>query len=772
MAEKPTRPALSSFRDSVEWTEEEIGDMIKEEEESYQDRVDVFRSTKGCDSRWIESMVACKLDNFFKSLGRSFEEAKHRGNWNEKNIVFLIKAADKLAAKQVSEALKWVISLMVNGEPRSADILNVVNFCVRLVVALQENHVKVASAAVGSHTANNDVGVHEVIELHLLPWLAKTICIARDNGVRLQGVRLIRLICHSLSEMAALEVGLFDLLTEVMLDRARDRNSKVRCEAMDALRFFQNVQDRGCPVVKAITFHCQKDPNWQVRRAALSSLQMGTRSLLVIIARTADINPNVRATSYKIIGANVPYDKVNAVNRQIILKRGLSDIEQRVRSGFSKRVLKKWIAEDKGILNFLRENDVTSCPEIMRDALKAYFEDLLPEAIIEPVKEVLHDAKSVIKIDHLTPELCFYWKGAYEYLKAKIESEFPDFDPETRPKPFVEAPETEDEDKENRNEAEHGNRMRLFEALKQIQPLEVHFLDYVFDFKKRLNNVEAVRDNEASRALVEKIERHFMFNCLLEMLQFFPFTDVAARDKLCGMLKELLVDVDLPNTFLPAACAMMTKIFETEEAQNELLLEIVSDIRKPLRPDPVPVVIQTESRPLKSDPTMDLKFQAALLLQKQLRDLRRNPVEGFSAGLIDDSDIYHWEVVIFGPANTPYDGGLFKAHLIFSKEYPNRPPKMKFVSDMWHPNIRRNGEVCISILHEPGDDSWGYEAASERWLPVHTVESILLSVISMLADPNTESPANVEAAKQLRDNPEDFRKRVLESVRKSQQFDD
>jgi ubiquitin-conjugating enzyme E2 G1 len=55
------------------------------------------------------------------------------------------------------------------------------------------------------------------------------------------------------------------------------------------------------------------------------------------------------------------------------------------------------------------------------------------------------------------------------------------------------------------------------------------------------------------------------------------------------------------------------------------------------------------------------------------------------------------------------------------------------------------GLVCISILHEPGDDKWGYEKASERWLPVHTVETIIISVISMLAEPNDESPANVDA---------------------------
>lgn len=61
-------------------------------------------------------------------------------------------------------------------------------------------------------------------------------------------------------------------------------------------------------------------------------------------------------------------------------------------------------------------------------------------------------------------------------------------------------------------------------------------------------------------------------------------------------------------------------------------------------------------------------------------------------------------------------------------------------------SVDKEGNVCISILHEPGDDRWGYEKPEERWLPVHTVETILLSVISMLADPNHDSPANVDAA--------------------------
>eukprot|EP01137_Pigoraptor_chileana_P020750 Opistho-2@83544 len=162
--------------------------------------------------------------------------------------------------------------------------------------------------------------------------------------------------------------------------------------------------------------------------------------------------------------------------------------------------------------------------------------------------------------------------------------------------------------------------------------------------------------------------------------------------------------------------------------------------------------------------------QGALLLRKQLQELSKNPVEGFSAGLIDDNDIYKWEVMIIGPPDTLYEGGFFKAHLIFPKEYPQRPPKMKFITEVYHPNVHSNGDVCISILHEPGEDKWGYEKASERWLPIHTVETILLSVISILSDPNDESPANLDAAKDWRERREEFRRKVQNCVRKSQEM--
>src|SRR5262245_20404734 len=103
--------------------------------------------------------------------------------------------------------------------------------------------------------------------------------------------------------------------------------------------------------------------------------------------------------------------------------------------------------------------------------------------------------------------------------------------------------------------------------------------------------------------------------------------------------------------------------------------------------------------------------QSALLLRKQLAELKKKPVDGFSAGLVYDDDSYKWQVLVIGPPETLYEGGFFKAILDFPREYPQKPPKMRFVTPIYHPNIDSNGQVCISILHEPGDDRWGYEKA-------------------------------------------------------------
>lgn len=132
-------------------------------------------------------------------------------------------------------------------------------------------------------------------------------------------------------------------------------------------------------------------------------------------------------------------------------------------------------------------------------------------------------------------------------------------------------------------------------------------------------------------------------------------------------------------------------------------------------------------------------------LSMEFKALQREPVEGFLVTIQDD-DFYTWQVSIFGPPDTPYQGGYFKAQMKFPVDYPYSPPKLRFLSPILHPNVYTDGELCISILHPPGEDPHSGEKPEERWNPTQTVRTILLSVISLLNEPNTSSAANVDAS--------------------------
>ena len=161
------------------------------------------------------------------------------------------------------------------------------------------------------------------------------------------------------------------------------------------------------------------------------------------------------------------------------------------------------------------------------------------------------------------------------------------------------------------------------------------------------------------------------------------------------------------------------------------------------------------------------KKSAIAILNKQYKELIKNPIDGFYVGLKDDN-IFIWEGNLIGPEDTLYEGGIFSFNIYFPFNFPLAPPKFIFNTKIYHPNIYKSGEVCISILHEPGDDEMGYEDSSERWRPVHTIESIILSIISLLSNPNDESPANIDAGKLWRENKEEYKKKVRDCVKLTQ----
>ena len=157
---------------------------------------------------------------------------------------------------------------------------------------------------------------------------------------------------------------------------------------------------------------------------------------------------------------------------------------------------------------------------------------------------------------------------------------------------------------------------------------------------------------------------------------------------------------------------------------------------------------------------------AIIRLSSELKQLNKDPNYFYSATPSEDNFLL-WNFVMIGPPETYYEGGMFKGIIEFPREYPNKPPKLKFTSNLYHPNVYKDGNVCISILHE-GVDEYNYENPGERWNPGHSVNSILLSVLSMLGYPNFESPANIDASVEWRNKNEDFKKKIYKLVSESQ----
>jgi len=117
---------------------------------------------------------------------------------------------------------------------------------------------------------------------------------------------------------------------------------------------------------------------------------------------------------------------------------------------------------------------------------------------------------------------------------------------------------------------------------------------------------------------------------------------------------------------------------------------------------------------------------ASKRIHNELKDLQKDPPSSCSAGPEGDN-IYKWEGFIFGPADSPYEGGVFKLSIEFPEDYPFRPPHVRFVTKVYHPNINSSGSICLDIL-------------KDKWSPALSISKVLLSIESLLTDPNPDDP--------------------------------
>jgi len=125
-------------------------------------------------------------------------------------------------------------------------------------------------------------------------------------------------------------------------------------------------------------------------------------------------------------------------------------------------------------------------------------------------------------------------------------------------------------------------------------------------------------------------------------------------------------------------------------------------------------------------------------LNKELADLQKDCPAGCSAGPRGDN-MFLWDGAIAGPSGSPYEGGIFALSVDFPRDYPFKPPKVTFKTKIYHCNVNDKGGICVSIL-------------KHEWSPALTIGKVLLSLSSLLDQPNPDDPLMSDIAKLYKEN--------------------
>ena len=120
-------------------------------------------------------------------------------------------------------------------------------------------------------------------------------------------------------------------------------------------------------------------------------------------------------------------------------------------------------------------------------------------------------------------------------------------------------------------------------------------------------------------------------------------------------------------------------------------------------------------------------------LNAELKNITKNLPSNCTA-YPSGEDIYNWQATIKGPSDSPYEDGIFFLNILFSPDYPFQPPKIRFETKVYHCNINFDGWISLDVL-------------SSQWTPAFTIASSLLSITSLLSDPNPDNPLVPEIAR-------------------------
>ncbi|KAM9237761.1 condensin complex subunit 3 [Dugong dugon] len=364
---------------------------------------------------------------------------------------------------------------------------------------------------------------------------------ANSNAVRFRVCQLINKLLGSMPENALIDDDLFDKIKEAMLIRLKDKIPNVRIQAVLALSRLQDPKDDDCPVVNAYATLIENDSNPEVRRAVLSCIAPSAKTLPKIVGRTKDVKEAVRKMAYQVLAEKIHMRAMSIAQRVMLLQQGLNDRSDAVKQATQKHLLQGWLRFTEGdILALLHRLDVENSSEVAVSVLNALFS-------MTPVNELVgtcrNDARKLIPLETLTPEIALYWRVLCEYLKSK---------------------------------GDDGE-----EFIEQILPEPVVYAEYLLSY---IQSIPVVNDEQRGdfAYIGNLMTKEFIGQQLILIIKSLDTSEEGGRKQLLAILQEILT---LPTTPISLICFLVERllhIITDDNKRTEIVTEIISEIRAPI----------------------------------------------------------------------------------------------------------------------------------------------------------------------------------------------
>ena len=371
-----------------------------------------------------------------------------------------------------------------------------------------------------------------------------------SSGARLKVCMLINRLLKLLGEEAEIDDELYHKIFNNMLERLKDKVAEIRAQAVHALQRLQDPRDSECPIIKAFIFHLGCDPSPVVRKAIVRCIGATRYTLPHVIKRTMDVDENVRKAAYKFIADKVHIRSLSISKREEIIRRGLTDRNENVRNVVAKELVPAWLRFcNESIVELLYALDVgNSDSETPKEVLSVLFQGVPFDELVNAFQYL--DGNRLIPLTKLSPETATYWRNLASYLH---------------------------------NEAEVKGVSAAAPYLENVLPELVQFCAYIRQYliDNHPSSAETTTTTDESNELI------WLFNGrqLIDMVPLFDLADVAGRNHLLALVKDLLLRKNVPFTLVKPLMQIHRLVQTNPQQRIQDIAEIIAELRDPMKED-------------------------------------------------------------------------------------------------------------------------------------------------------------------------------------------